>query len=60
VDNILDIGQRSQVVRVVDRSPVAMVNRVGQPRMAFPTFVSFLASHAYREGGPRLVWDTCS
>ncbi len=60
VDSILDIGRRSQVVRVVDRSPMAMVNRVGQPRMALPTFVSFLASHAYREGGPRLVWDTCS
>jgi hypothetical protein len=28
--------------------------------MALPTFVSFLASHAYREGGPGLVWDTCS
>jgi len=27
--------------------------------MALPTFVSFPASHAYREGGPRLVWDTC-
>ncbi len=60
VDNILDIGRYSQVVRVVDRSPMAMVNRMGQPRMALPTFVSFPASHAYREGGPRLVWDTCS
>jgi hypothetical protein len=29
VDNILDIKRRSQVVRVVDRSPMAMVNRVG-------------------------------
>jgi hypothetical protein len=28
--------------------------------MALPTFVSFPASHAYREGGPGLVWDTCS
>jgi hypothetical protein len=28
--------------------------------MALPTFVSFPTSHAYREGGPRLVWDTCS
>jgi hypothetical protein len=27
--------------------------------MVLPTFVSFLASHAYREGGPKLVWDTC-
>jgi hypothetical protein len=26
--------------------------------MALPTFVSFPASHAYREGGPGLVWDT--
>ncbi len=60
VDNILDIGRRSRVVKVVDRSPMAVVNRVGQPRMALPTFVSFPASHAYREGGPGLVWDTCS
>jgi hypothetical protein len=59
VDSILDIGQRFQVVRVVDRSPMAVVNRVGQLRMALPTFVSFLASHAYREGGLKLVWDTC-
>ncbi|CAM6073099.1 unnamed protein product [Sphagnum tenellum] len=55
VDSILDIGRCSQVVKVVDRSPMAVVNRMGQPRMAFPTFVSFPASHAYREGGPRLV-----
>jgi hypothetical protein len=61
VDSILDIGRRSQVVKVVDRSPMAVVNRVGQPRMALPTFVSFPASHAYREGGPGLVWDiVCS
>ncbi len=46
-------------MKVVDRSPMAMVNRVGQPRMALPTFVSFPASHAYREGGPGLVWDIC-
>jgi hypothetical protein len=47
-------------VRIVDKSPVAVVNRVGQRRMALPTFVSFPTSHAYREGGPGLVWDTCS
>jgi len=27
--------------------------------MALPTFVSFPMSHAYREGGFELVWDTC-
>jgi hypothetical protein len=36
-----------------------VVNRVRQLRMVLPTFVSFPTSHAYREGGPRLVWDTC-
>jgi hypothetical protein len=59
MDNILDIGRCFQVVKIVDRSPMAVVNRVGQPRMALPTFVSFPASHAYREGGLGLVWDTC-
>jgi len=39
---------------------MAVVNQVGQPKMTLPTFVSFLASHAYMEGGPRLVWNTCS
>jgi hypothetical protein len=39
---------------------MAVVNRVGQPRMVLPTFVCFRASHAYREGGLGLVWDTCS
>jgi hypothetical protein len=59
VDSILDIGRRSQVVKVVDRSPMAVVNRVGQPRMALPTFVNFPTSHAYKRNGPELVWDTC-
>jgi hypothetical protein len=27
--------------------------------MALPTFVSFPTSHACREGGLKLVWDTC-
>jgi hypothetical protein len=29
VDSILDIGRRFEVVKVVNRSPMAMVNRVG-------------------------------
>jgi site-specific DNA-cytosine methylase len=27
--------------------------------MALPTFINFLASHAYREDVHGLVWDTC-
>ncbi|BBN20292.1 hypothetical protein Mp_8g17980 [Marchantia polymorpha subsp. ruderalis] len=58
VDSILDVSRHSQVVRVADRSPMALVNRVGQPRMALPTFVNYPASHAYRDGGPGLLWDS--
>ncbi|KAL3688001.1 hypothetical protein R1sor_014310 [Riccia sorocarpa] len=60
VDNILDVGRRSQEVRFVDQSPMAVVNIVGQPRAALPTFVSYRASHAFRSGGPGLVWDDLS
>ncbi len=59
MDSILDIGRHSQVVRVVDRSPMTVVNRMAQPRITLPTFVSFPVSHAYKEGGSGLVWDTC-
>ncbi|PTQ47194.1 hypothetical protein MARPO_0008s0049 [Marchantia polymorpha] len=58
VNSILDVSRHSQVVRVDDRSPMALVNRVGQPRMALPTFVSYPASHAYCDGGPGLLWDS--
>ncbi len=55
VDSILDIRRHFQVVGVANRSPMAMVNQVGQLTMALPTFVNFPTSHPYREGGPRLV-----
>jgi hypothetical protein len=47
-------------VKVADKSPMVVVNQVRQLRMALPTFVNFPTSHAYREGGLGLVWDTCS
>ncbi|OAE24016.1 hypothetical protein AXG93_4079s1050 [Marchantia polymorpha subsp. ruderalis] len=58
VDRILDLSRYSHKVRVADRSPMALVNRVGQPRMALPTLVNYPASHAYRDGGPGLLWDS--
>ncbi|PTQ43569.1 hypothetical protein MARPO_0024s0079, partial [Marchantia polymorpha] len=55
VDRILDVSRYSQVMRVADRSPMALVKHVGQPPMALPTLVSYPASHAYRDGGPGLL-----
>jgi hypothetical protein len=34
-----------------------MVNRVGLPKIALPTFLSFPHPHAFRNGGPRMIWD---
>jgi hypothetical protein len=58
VDTILDPGRRSQVVRVADIPPIAVVNLVGRPRMALPTLMSFPGSYAFRDGGPGMVWDS--
>src|SRR5450759_4654155 len=54
---ILDAGRRSQAMGRDDLPPLAVVNKVGLPRAALPTLLSFLASHAYRQGGSSLVWD---
>jgi len=57
VDDILDFGRRSQAVGRNDLPPLAVVNKIGLPRAALPTLVSYPASHAYRQGGSGLVWD---
>ena len=57
VNGILDAGRQAQVVKQNDRPPFALVNKVGMPRLTLPTLMSYPASHAYREGGPGLVWD---
>jgi hypothetical protein len=57
VDDILDFGRRSQAVGWNDLPPLAVVNKIGLPRAALPTLVSYPASHAYRQGGSGLVWD---
>ncbi len=37
-----------------------MVNRVGLPRVALPTFLSFSHFHAFRNGGLGMIWDSHS
>ena len=56
VDDILDSRRQSQRVRHNDKPPFkAFVNRIGQPRVALPTLVSFPASHVFRDQGPCLI-----
>jgi hypothetical protein len=37
-----------------------VVNKVGLPHVALPTLLSFSCSHAFRVGGPKIIWDSHS
>ncbi len=58
VDHILNVGRHSQEVVHEDSAPLALVNKVGLPRLALPTLMSYPRSFAFRDGGPGLVVDT--
>jgi hypothetical protein len=44
-------------VEVSDRKPFYLCNCSGEPRSAFPTFVTVLQSRAFKPGGPGAVFD---
>jgi site-specific DNA-cytosine methylase len=58
VSDILDPHRTPQRVYHDDQAPLAVVNRKGEPRRAFPTLVSFARSYAFKDNGPGLVWDS--
>jgi hypothetical protein len=58
VSDILDPHWRPRRVYHDDQVPLAVVNRRGEPHRAFPTLVSFARSYAFKDNGPRLVWDS--
>ena len=60
VDGILDDHRISTEVSTDDEPPLAVVNRVGFTRRAFPTLMCYPASFAFRAHGPGMVWDTTS
>jgi hypothetical protein len=43
-----------------DRRPLVVVNKVGLPRVALPTFLNFPHFHAFRNGGLGMIWDSHS
>jgi hypothetical protein len=58
VNNTLDPHRTPQRVYHDDQAPLAVVNRKGKPRRAFPTLVSFACLYAFKDNGPGLVWDS--
>ena len=57
VDDILNTNRTSLPVVQNNLPPLALVNKVGAPRRAFPTFMTFPQSFAFRDRGPGMVWD---
>ena len=60
VDDILDDHRISTEVTTNDEPPLAVVNRVGFTRGAFPTLMCYPGSFAFRARGPGMVWDPTS
>jgi hypothetical protein len=58
VSDILDPHRTPRCIYHDDQAPLAVVNRKGEPRRAFPTLVSFARSYAFKDNGPGLVWDS--
>ncbi|HEY9806811.1 MAG TPA: DNA cytosine methyltransferase [Candidatus Obscuribacterales bacterium] len=60
VDDILDDHRVALAVSKDDESPLALVNKLGAPRGALPTLVTYPGSFAFRARGPGMVWDSMS
>jgi hypothetical protein len=58
VSDILDPHQTPRRIYHDDQAPLAVVNRKGEPRRAFPTLVSFARLYAFKDNGLGLVWDS--
>jgi site-specific DNA-cytosine methylase len=54
VSDILDPHRIPRRAYQDDQAPLAVVNRKGEPRRAFPTLVSFACSYAFKDNGPGL------
>jgi hypothetical protein len=56
----LDDQSSYQPVTRQEKPPWFLVNTIGKPRCAWPTFVSFLGAHAFQGNGPSLVYHHAS
>jgi len=59
-DDLLDPRHHSCAVGQDDRPPLVVVNKVGLPQETLPTFLNFPHFHAFKNGGPRMIWDSHS
>jgi hypothetical protein len=60
VDDILDVGCCSCAVCHDDQPPLVVVNRVGLPCVTLLTLLNFSHFHAFKDGGPWMIWDSHS
>jgi hypothetical protein len=55
VDVILDLGHMSQMMQHDDQPFLAIVNKVGQPKVALPMIMNFPSSHVFCDDGPNMI-----
>jgi len=56
VSHILDDQNSYQLVTKQEKPPWFPSNTIGKPKGVWPTFVSFLGTHAFQGNGPNLVY----
>lgn len=57
VQNILDSGCCASVAKVTEVHPRYPCNLPGEPLSALPTLMATVASYAFRDQGPGVIWD---
>jgi hypothetical protein len=60
VSHILDDQSSCQLVIRQEKLPWFLVNIIGKPKGAWPTFVSFLGAHTFPGDGPSMVYRRAS
>jgi len=60
VDDILNLRCHSHAICHDEWPSLVVVNRVSLPQVDLPTPLSFPHSHAFRNGGPWMIWDSHS
>ena len=60
VDNILDAHRIALAASKDDASLLVQMNKVGAPRIALPTFVTYPRLFAYWARGSGMIWDANS
>ncbi len=60
MDDILNHGYHSCAIHHDDQPPLVVVNKIGFSCATLPTLLNFPHFHAFKDGGPTMIWNSSS